>query len=295
MKDQAEKLRIMMNNMRQQVEYEIEGKETPTRIICISSGKGGVGKSNLTLNLGLALVDYGQRVLILDADMGMANIDVILGKVPPYNLYHVIRGEKKLSEVVTTGPKGISLISGGSGIVELANLEAPDLDRFIEGLAELDGTVDVLLIDTGAGISRNVLSYIYAADELIVLTTPEPTAITDAYGLIKSVEMVQKKIPISLVINRVENEKEGNAVSQKLVVAVRQFLNRDITVIGYIPDDPIVSRSVKNQKPFYLQNENAGASLAISRLAATLCNAPSKTETHGTLTRLFHRMKSFFR
>ncbi|KAB2954380.1 MinD/ParA family protein [Heliorestis acidaminivorans] len=294
MKDQAEKLRIMMQNMRQQVEFEIAGEESPTRIICISSGKGGVGKTNLTLNLGLALVDYGQRVLILDADMGMANVDVILGKVPPHNLYHVIRGEKKLSEVICKGPKGIGLISGGSGIVELANLGAQELDRFIEGLSELDGTVDILLIDTGAGISKNVLSYIYAADELIVVTTPEPTAITDAYGLIKSVEMVQKKKPISLVVNKIENEKEGNDVSQKLLIASKKFLNRELNVMGYIPDDPVVSKSVKIQKPFYLHYENSSASLAISRLAANLCNVAVKADNKGTLSRLFGRMKSFF-
>lgn len=294
MRDQAEKLRIMMRSMRQQVETEIMGQTSPTRVICISSGKGGVGKTNLTLNLGLALSDYGQRVLLLDADMGMANVDVVLGKVVPYNLYHVIRGQKKLTEVVFDGPKGLRFISGGSGIAELANLSSEELDGFINGLSELDGSIDILLIDTGAGVSRNVLSYIYAADELLVVTTSEPTAITDAYGLIKSVEARQKGKPISIVVNRVENVAEGEVVSRKLSVAIRQFLNRDVRIMGYIPEDPLVPRAVKSQTPFYLLNERGPASQAISQLAASLCNLPLDVHKGGGFSRLFSRMKSFF-
>ncbi|MBM7867127.1 AAA family ATPase [Heliobacterium gestii] len=295
MKDQAEKLRIMMNNMRQTTERTIRGDSPSTRVICVSSGKGGVGKTNLTLNLGLALIDYGFRVLILDADMGMANIDVILGKVPPHNLYHVIRGEKTLDEVVFTGPKGIQTISGGSGIVELADLSAGELDDFITRLSGMESSADIFLIDTGAGISRNVLSYIFAADELLVVTTPEPTAITDAYGLIKSVDSMQRGKPISVVINRVDDDKEGDSVAKKLSMAVRQFLHRDIVIVGTIPDDPTVPKAVKSQMPFYLQNQHTPASLAVSKLAATLCNLPVRYEGREGITRMFRRMKSFFR
>ncbi|MBC9783434.1 MinD/ParA family protein [Heliobacterium chlorum] len=294
MKDQAEKLRLMMQNMRQTMEREIMGHLPPTRVICVSSGKGGVGKTNITLSLGLALRDYGMRVLLLDADMGMANIDVVLGRVPPYNLYHVIGGQKKLADVIYEGPKGLQVISGGSGIAELANLSKEALDEFITGFSILDGTVDILLIDTGAGISRNVLSFVYAADELLVVTTPEPTAITDAYGLIKSVEAMQPGKAISVVINRVESRNEGDSVSQKLKMAVRQFLHREILVLGYIPEDLLVAKAVKAQKPFYLQNDRSSASQAVSQLAATICNLPPKEEPVGGISRLFSRMKRFF-
>ncbi|MDD2421432.1 MAG: MinD/ParA family protein [Heliobacteriaceae bacterium] len=294
MMDQAEKLRIMARNMRQQVEAEITGETTPTRIICISSGKGGVGKSSVTLNLGLALIEYGQRVLILDADMGMANIDLIMGKVAPYNLYHIIYGDKRLPEIIQEGPKGIRFISGGSGIAELANLSKEELDELVASLSSLDGTVDVLLVDTGAGVSHNVLAYLFAADELLVVTTPEPTAITDAYGLIKSVEARQPGKQISIIVNRVKNAEEAAAVSDKLLVAVRQFLHRDVHLLGFVPEDPLVSRAVRVQTPFFLLNERAPASRAMSRLAAGLCKLPVNLSLETGFSRLFSRMKSFF-
>ncbi|MCW2277923.1 MinD/ParA family protein [Heliophilum fasciatum] len=294
MNDQAEKLRTMMRNVKRQVEEEITGKRPTTRIICISSGKGGVGKTNVTLNLGLALTEYGQRVMIIDADMGMANIDVILGKVHPFNLYHVFRGEKQLRDIIFDGPNGIRLISGGSGIAELANLSEQELDLLIAGLADIENATDILLIDTGAGISRNVLSYIYAADELIVVTTPEPTSITDAYGLIKSVVVKQKNKPISLIVNRVENNLEGEMVTKKLSTAVERFLNREIKLLGFIPEDVNISKAVKQQTPFYLQNEQTPAAQAISILAAGICRVSPKNIQTGGMTRLFMRVKQFF-
>lgn len=290
--DQAERLRIMVKNMGKQVETQITGQKLPTRTICVSSGKGGVGKTNLTLNLALALTEFGQRVLILDADMGMANVEVILGKVHPHNLYHVITGQKQLQEIVSTGPNGIQIISGGSGIPELANLEQEQLMNFVDEIKKLDGTVDFFLIDTGAGISRNVLSYICASNALIIVTTPEPTAITDAYGLIKSVESLQPDMEMQLVVNRIENEAEGEGVTRKLQIAVKQFLGREIEILGFIPEDPSVVKSVRSQRPFLLSNSNSPASLALKKIAAKLSNAEIIPDSE--MSSFFHKIAHFF-
>ncbi|GAB4257818.1 MinD/ParA family protein [Thermincola ferriacetica] len=162
-----------------------KGTGKKTRIIAVTSGKGGVGKTNFTINFALSLMAYGQKVIVLDADLGLANIDVILGISPKYNLYHVLKGEKTIQEIIVPGPQGLQIIAGGSGIQELANLRRWQVEQFIAKLGELEGLADILIIDTAAGLSRNVMSFVLAADEVIVITTPEPTAITDAYGLVK--------------------------------------------------------------------------------------------------------------
>lgn len=185
MRDQAEKLRILARTIKNQVESEIKGNGKKTRIIAVTSGKGGVGKTNFTINFALSLMAYGQKVIVLDADLGLANIDVILGISPKYNLYHVLKGEKTIQEIIVPGPQGLQIIAGGSGIQELANLRRWQVEQFIAKLGELEGLADILIIDTAAGLSRNVMSFVLAADEVIVITTPEPTAITDAYGLVK--------------------------------------------------------------------------------------------------------------
>ncbi|MGI6225623.1 MAG: MinD/ParA family protein, partial [Peptococcales bacterium] len=188
MSTQLDRLRALTKNLKAKAECEISGKSRLTKVITVASGKGGVGKTNFTLNFGLALAELGQKVLILDADLGLANVDVILGIVPKYNLLHVINDEKELSEIVIEGPKGIKIIPGGSGIYELADLKEWQLERFLIRLTTLEKEYDYLLIDTGAGISKNVLDFALAADEIFIITTPEPTSITDAYGLIKTLD-----------------------------------------------------------------------------------------------------------
>lgn len=292
MRDQAEQLRILARTIKHQVESEIKGKDKKTRIIAVTSGKGGVGKTNFTINFALALMAYNQKVIVLDADLGLANIDVVLGVAPKYNLYHVLKGEKSIKEVVATGPQGLQLIAGGSGIQELANLRRWQVEQFIGKLDELEGLADILIIDTAAGLSRNVMSFVLAADEVIVITTPEPTAITDAYGLVKAMNTKKKHGVVHLVVNKVENAQEADLTANKLSLVAEKFLKLDICSLGFILDDPAVSKAVKNQEPFLLKYPKSSAATCIQKLAAQLMDKefsePSGVKSFfNRLTRLF--------
>ncbi|MGB4303349.1 MAG: MinD/ParA family protein, partial [Syntrophomonadaceae bacterium] len=225
MKDQAERLREMANQIRQQIEQEFVRQVHRARVVAISSGKGGVGKSTLALNLALVLCKQGKKVLLLDADMGMANLDIMLGVVPKYNLFHVIQGRKNLHDVIISGPQGMSIIPGGSGILELANLPASDMKRLLVELIKLDSDYDYMILDTGAGISKNVTSFLLAADDVIIVTIPEPTSITDAYGVLKSMNRASYNGKVYLVVNRVSDESEGIWVAEKLTIVAQKYLD----------------------------------------------------------------------
>lgn len=292
MRDQAEQLRVMARTIKHQVECDIKGTKKKTRVIAVTSGKGGVGKTNFTINFALALMSYGQKVIILDADLGLANIDVILGISPTYNLYHVLKGEKSIQEVITNGPQGLKFIAGGSGMQELANLRRWQIEQFIEKLDELEGMADILIIDTAAGLSRNVMSFVLAADDVIVITTPEPTAITDAYGLVKSMSAKKKYGVVHLVVNKVENAQEGDITANKFTIVAEKFLKLNIGHLGFILDDQYVSKAVKNQVPFILKYPKSSAAVCIQRLAAHLMDQkysePSGVkEFFGRIAKLF--------
>lgn len=281
MRDQAEKLRVLARTIKNQVESEIRGGPRRTRIIAVTSGKGGVGKTNFTINFALALTDYGQKVMILDADLGLANIDVILGINPQFNLYHVLKGEKSIQEVITTGARGLQIIAGGSGIQEMANLRKWQVEQFVNRLEELEGLADILIIDTSAGLTKNVMSFVLAADEVIVITTPEPTAITDAYGLVKAMATRRKHGVINLVVNRVEDAEEADITASKFSVVAEKFLQLNIGHLGFILDDPLVSRAVKSQEPFYLKYPKSPAACCIQKLAAQLMQQGAYPEPGG--------------
>ncbi len=286
MRDQAEKLRVLARNLKNQVECEIKGTQKKTRIIAVTSGKGGVGKTNFTINFALALMSYGQRVLILDADLGLANIDVVLGINPRYTLYNVLKGEKNIQDIILSGPQGLQIIAGGSGMQELANLRRWQVEQFIAKFEELEGIADILIIDTAAGLSRNVMSFVLAADEVIVITTPEPTAITDAYGLVKAMTSKRKNGVVHLVVNKVEDAQEADITASKLKIVAEKFLKLNIGHLGFILDDPSVSRAVKSQEPFLLKYPKSSAAECILRLAAQMLDQEFQTEPGG--------VKSFF-
>ncbi len=281
MHDQTEKLRVLARTLKQQVESEIKKLGQKTRVIAVSSGKGGVGKTNFTINFALALMSLGKRVIILDADLALANIDVVLGINPAYNLYHVLKGEKRIREIITTGPKGLPIIAGGSGIQELANLNRWQVEQFVDQLAELEGMADILIIDTAAGLSRNVMGFVLAADEVIVITTPEPTAITDAYGLVKAMTAQKNPGMVHLVVNRVENALEADVTASKLSTVAERFLKLNIGRLGFILDDPAVTKAVKNQEPFLLKYPKSPAAECINRLAAQLLDRSYRAEPGG--------------
>ncbi|MGI6648215.1 MAG: MinD/ParA family protein [Bacillota bacterium] len=271
MNDQAERLRWLAKSLKEQVNAEIKGNSVSSRIFAVTSGKGGVGKTNLSLNLALAMIEYGKKVVLMDADMGTANIDVILGVFPQYNLFHVAEGSRKLNEIILEGPRGLRIIPGVSGIRNLANLSTQRFEQLMAELREFEQNTELMIIDTGAGISDNVIKFLLAADEVVVVTTPEPTSLTDAYALIKIVAQENNNPTISLIINRVNNEKEGLFVANKLKQATQRFLNLDINTLGYVVNDSAVVESVKKQQPFLLTYPKAPATTCVYHIAAQLC------------------------
>ncbi len=293
MKDQAEKLRELALGIKQQIEEELRREMRQTRVIVITSGKGGVGKSTLALNLSLNLCMRGKKVVLMDADLGLANIDIMLGMVPQHNLHHMILGKKSLKEITASGPHGLKIIPGGSGINELANLNSEELKRIIVELGRLDGEYDFMIIDTGAGISKNVVTFVLAANEVIVITTPEPTAITDAYGIVKSIARKSEESSLYLVVNRVANNSEGIMVAEKFKLVCRKFLELNITPLGHIVDEPLVGEGIRRQQPFISLFPKTAAAHNIEAIADNLLAGE-----HEDIVRLERRgggVRNFFR
>ncbi|MCT4595600.1 MAG: MinD/ParA family protein [Anaeromicrobium sp.] len=278
MNDQAKRLRDIIKKKDVVVDGNFQSYNGPRhepRIIAVASGKGGVGKSNFTINLGLELINLGYRVTIIDADIGLANVDVILGVIPKYTLADVINGRKTLREAMVKGPKGINLISGGSGLKELIDLTERELSPLVRDLDEVGQISDYILIDTGAGINSTVLSFVRAAEQTIVVTTPEPTSITDAYALIKNIA-VDNLNDIRLLINRVESENEAQEVFNKLNITSQRFLNTKLKKLGFLYDDNMVTKSVKMQKPFTLSYPDSTVSKGIKVIASSIVDKKEK-------------------
>lgn len=273
MPDQAERLRQM--TLTAAVQPRIIKQRKIPRVITVASGKGGVGKTNLVVNLGIALSRLGQRVAVMDADLGLANVDIILGLVPTHSLSDVVRGAKTLEEIMISGPEGMKVIPGGSGLADLANLSPEQRDRLLHSLLALESMADILLIDCGAGLSRTVLSFVSAADELIVITTPEPTAITDAYGIIKVVTKFKIHERVSLVVNQVRDRHEANDIAERFADVSRQFLQADVSFLGEICSDQQVVRAVKQQQPFVTLFPRARATQDVESIAGRLLGRSS--------------------
>ncbi len=276
MADQAEKLRELMNGAPARERKPAGGKTAPrtaTRIIAVSSGKGGVGKTNIAINLALAYAQLGKRVVVMDADLGLANVNVVLGVIPRYNLYHLIRKQKTLREIVVDTAYGIQIIAGASGFSKIANLSEDERKTFIGELAAL-ANADVIVIDCAAGVSSNVISFVAAADDAIIVTTPEPTAITDAYGIIKIIatEIENLDIGLKLVVNRVRSVVEGKRVAERVITIAGQFLNLKVDYLGCVYEDPVVHAAVARQKPFLVMDPRSKAAACIRHLVARLEN-----------------------
>jgi len=268
------------------------------RIITVTSGKGGVGKTNISINLAIALSEQGYRVVILDADFGLANIDVLFGIVPKYTLLNVIRNEKSILEIISEGPMNTRFISGGSGVEELLKLDRQQIMKFVESIALLDKLADIIIVDTGAGLSENIISFIMAADEVLLVTTPEPTSITDAYALIKTVSNRDKSKRIRLIVNRVDSVDEANDVSNKLVLVADKFLGIKVEPTGYIMQDEAVTKAVKHQKPFALTHPKSMATRNIRDICAKLIDKNGFEDAHhssgirGFMNKLISFMKA---
>lgn len=241
-----------------------------SRVIAVSSGKGGVGKTNLSVNLAIALSQMGYRVLIIDADLGMANVNIVLGASAKYNLLNLIRDNVNVEDILAEGPCGVKFLSGGSGIEELANLTAFDLERIISKLNLCENLADIILIDTGAGLSKSVLNFLMAADDVILVTTPEPTAMTDVYAIMKAYSNQPDCSEVKLVVNRVTEPNEGIDVQAKLEKTALRFLNLNVTTLGEIKEDRNLVRAVKAQKPVVLSYPNSDVAKCIKKIASVL-------------------------
>lgn len=289
MSDQAEKLR-QMNEMtgspRGPVLKPLQGK---ARVITVTSGKGGVGKTNITVGLALAFARMGKRVLVIDADLGLSNVDVILGCSPPSNLFQVIQSGYSLVDVVAEGPLGIKFISGGSGIYDLSNLSDAQLQFFLNQISQFDAWADIILIDTGAGLNRTVLNFVMAADEVIVITTPEPTAVADAYAMIKTYASHRGNSPVSLVVNRVRELADGEGVVNKLTKVTQRFLGLSIANLGFIFEDRQVQKAVTSQVPLMIAHPDSIAARCIDRIAQTLISGEAVPVPRG-IRGLFQRL-----
>jgi len=249
------------------------------RVIAVASGKGGVGKTNLTANLAVTLAARGVRVWVLDADLGLANLDVVYGIRPTHTLESVLRGEHRLADVVCEGPGGVRLVPAASGVAELTALTPAQQLRILEEVDALEGELDVLLIDVAAGISSNVLYFAAAATETLVVTTPEPTAIADAYALIKVLATRWGRHAFPVVVNMATNEADASAAFERLDGVARRFLPVQLDLIGWVPFDDAVPRAVRAQRPVTLAAAGAPASRAIGALADRL-----RVATHAELT-----------
>jgi len=292
--DQASKLRKLASiSDRKITPVKVVPELSKTKIITIASGKGGVGKTNLAINLGILFAKEGKNVVVMDADFGLANVNVILGVIPKYNLYHVLKGEKTLAEIMIETPQGIKIIAGASGFSKLADLEDEEREKFVEGLQTLS-RADIVIIDTGAGVSKNVLSFLLAADEALIVTTPEPTAITDAYGIIKSISTEASDISIKLIVNRVHSILEGKKIAERVINIASQFLNTKVESLGMVFEDDVVMRSVLKQKPFVVAFPKSKAAFSVDHLVKRLLNIKID-EKKGGVSRFIKNFLSFYK
>ncbi|MCF8067773.1 MAG: MinD/ParA family protein [Desulfobacterales bacterium] len=289
--DQASSLRKMVDKQSSDIKKNIPSS-TQTgnvnglgpRVISVSSGKGGVGKTNIVGNLAMAFASQGKRVLILDADLGLANIDIIFGIHPTFNIGHVLNGEKQLSEIIVEASKGIHIIPAGSGFVNLTHLTEGQKLSLLSEFETIGDMVDIFLIDTGAGISTNVLYFNIAADDCVIVATPEPTSVTDAYAMIKVMSTRHDTKHFKLLMNMVKDVAEAKSVYQNLCQATERFLN-DIVIeyAGYITFDESVRESVRQRKTVISLYPDSIVSGQIKKIADTFLKWPRRSEYDGNI------------
>ncbi len=260
-------------NSEDRADNRIRGDASKLRILAITSGKGGVGKTNVVANLGYVLSQMGSRVLVLDADLGLGNLDILLGITPKYNLSHVIAGEKSISDIAVKGPGRMRILPAASGIEEVTHLTNDQRNHLLHELQLFTDSIDVLLIDTAAGISPNVMCFNAAAQEIMVVVSPEPTSITDAYALMKVLSLRYGIRAFKLLVNLVSDSKEAYEVFRQLQVVSNRFLNITIDYLGYVLFDRNVARCVRRQKVVSDILPATGASQCFYALAREICKA----------------------
>lgn len=256
------------------------------RTIAVTSGKGGVGKSNISANLGIAFQKTGTRTIVFDADLGLANLDVILGARAAYTLQNVISGEKTVSEIVASGPGGIGFIAGGSGVQSLINLSGPALERFLAEIADLESDTDCLIFDTGAGVDDSVMSFCEAADEIILVGTADPASLTDAYATAKTIFSRKPNAKIHVLLNMVTSFNQGELIFERLNEVVGRFLNKKLHFLGSIRKDETAAECVRRRKPYFFAAPNSNASQDLWKIAQSLAGDEAGKQTDGFVSRL---------
>ena len=283
--DQAVELRRLVEEKRQALRQKAR-----LRTIAVLSGKGGVGKSNMSVALSCALADCGKRIILLDADLGLANLDILCGVNAKYNLSHLVNGSRNLEEILVPIEDKVSLLPGGVGLREMADLDDDSMERVFESLGDLEDQADLLILDTGAGIHKGVLSFAQAADMTLLITTPEPTSVRDAYGVIKSMGRGEQGGNPMLVVNMAGSREEALEVAERIRMASMQFLGSAPTYLGYVLRDDHVERAVRGRRVFYRFTPSSPASRCVKKLADELL----RLWEGRTLPRESRGLKSFF-
>ncbi|MEL0036548.1 MAG: MinD/ParA family protein [Gammaproteobacteria bacterium] len=277
--DQASGLRYMNN-------------PKPVKVITVSGGKGGVGKSNLTVNLAMSLAKRGQKVLIMDADLGLANIDIMLGLRVEKNLSHLVKGECTLDEIIIEGPSGVKIIPASSGTKEMAQLSEMEHVGLIRAFSDLSDDIDTLIVDTAAGIADNVISFAQASQDLLIVVCDEPTSITDAYALIKILSQEHDLFRFRVVANMVRSPSEGQNLYNKLTRVTDQFLDVALDYVGCIPFDENVRKAVRKQQALVNLYPSSPASIAVDKLAEKVSTWPIPQMAKGNIEFFMERMVS---
>lgn len=276
--------KIMDKSAVPQERHALSAVQNPPRVICVTSGKGGVGKTNIVVNLAYSLAKQGKKVVVLDADLNLANVDVLLGLTPRYNLHHVFLGEKSLSDILVTGPAGISILPASSGILEMADLTEEQKLYFLAEMSELGEQIDVLLIDTAAGINNNVIYFTLAAQERIIVLSPEPTSMTDAYAMIKVLSTRHDVKKFRILINSAHSEKEALAVFRQLTVVADRFLQTlSLDYIGYIPFDGKLPQAVRAQRLVAEIFPKSKVGMMFTELAKQLAEEKTTPQSDGNI------------
>lgn len=274
--DQAQELRDLVD----------QSGNRRARIVAITSGKGGVGKSNIAVNLAIRLTKMGRKVVLLDADLGTANADVLCNISPGGDLAHVVAGRRTLTEAMVEAPGGFRLIPGASGLARMAAMGEYERSRLVQQLSELEEDYDLILVDTGAGVSPNVLSFALGADQLLVVTTPEPTSVADAYAVIKIVARQRADADVRILVNMVVDADEGRSVFKRIDAVCRRFLGLSTRYAGHVSTDPRVPMAVRRRRPFILESPNCDASTCIGQLAHRMDRYAIEPRGDGLLRRM---------
>ncbi|SFP08106.1 MinD/ParA family protein [Salibacterium halotolerans] len=258
MSDQAQ-------NLRKVLEHKQQESPKTTKVVSIVSGKGGVGKSNLSVNAAIGLARDGYKTALIDLDIGMANVDILLGLQTPGDIVDMIENDRSIWDIMKVGPCGLHVAAGGSGLNDIFEMTTEKKERFSRQMAMLDGVFDYILFDMGAGADRDSIHFILSSHEVVVVTTPEPTSITDAYAMIKHLHLRSSELDCCILVNRSESSKEGRQTGENLQRAAGRFLQKDVELLAVIPQDKRVLQAVKKQEPFLLAFPDAPASKAMQK------------------------------